>query len=483
MSLRRSGHIQHQAKQKLRVPIACHPAPVKAGTSAAAIVRRLPVETDLLAIHASDPARYPFFLESAASGTRQGRFDILFAFPGEAVAARGADRSFLPRFDAAWRSARDGKAAPASGSPFAGGWFVYLGYELAAEIEPSMGMPAAARPALDDTLPIAMAIRVPAAIIRDRQQHETLLVAEHGCDHLIALLEGDMRAALPPTPTFPVSPLLGTLEEETPERFLAIVETAKNYILAGDIYQANLSRLWRGQIAPGINHAALYDRLRRANPAPFAGLATFGDRAILSSSPERLVEVRGGKISARPIAGTRPRGIGGGDAALMSELIAHPKERAEHIMLLDLARNDLSRVAIPGTVRVDEMMTVESYTHVHHIVSNVVAACAPDITPSDVIRAAFPGGTITGCPKIRSMEIIAELEGVSRGPYTGALGYIGHDGSMDLNILIRTMLRDGERITFRTGAGIVADSEPERELAETRAKAIGLARALIGDWS
>ena len=442
---------------------------------AAAVVRRLPVETDLLAIHAVDPARYPFFLESAAD-TRRGGYDILFAFPGEtvSVAGRGA---FLPRFDVAWRSARDGKAAGVADIPFAGGWFVYLGYELAAEIEPTLALPAA-----DDALPTAIATRIPAAIIRDRDRGETVLVAER--EDLLAHLERDANAARPLPPSAHGGALFGPLEEEPPDRFLDIVGRAKDYILAGDIYQANLSRLWRGRLAAGIGHAALYDRLRRANPAPFAGLATFGDRAILSSSPERLVEARGGRISARPIAGTRPRGKdrnGADDAALASELIAHPKERAEHIMLLDLARNDLSRVAVPGTVRVDETMTVESYAHVHHIVSNVVAECAPGVTPADVIRAVFPGGTITGCPKVRSMEIIAELESVGRGPYTGALGYIGHDGSMDLNILIRTLVCDGPRITFRTGAGIVADSEPERELAETRAKALGLARALTGE--
>ena len=442
--------------------------------SSSAVVRRLPVETDLLAIHAVDPARYPFLLESAASGTPQGRFDLLFAFPGETVMAPASDsRPFLLRFDEAWRAAREGKACGAN-LPFAGGWFVYLGYELAAEIEPTLALPPT-----NEALPVAVATRIPAAIIRDRERHETVLVAER--EDLLACLERDLSAvrALPP-PTA-ASPLLASLDEEAPERFIDIVGRAKEYILAGDIYQANLSRLWRGALAADVSHAALYDRLRRANPAPFAGLATFGGRAILSSSPERLVEVRRGRITARPIAGTRPRGRGGEDAALASELIAHPKERAEHIMLLDLARNDLSRVAVPGTVRVDEMMTVESYAHVHHIVSNVVAERLPDTTPADVIRAVFPGGTITGCPKIRSMEIIAELEGIGRGAYTGALGYIGHDGSMDLNILIRTMVRDGSTVSFRTGAGIVADSVPERELAETRAKALGLARALTGD--
>jgi anthranilate synthase component I len=445
--------------------------------SASAVVRRLPNEIDLLALHAADPSRYPFFLESAASGTKQGRFDVLFAFPGESVVARGSDRSFLERFDAAWRVARGGKSTCPADIPFAGGWFVYLGYELAAEIEPTLSLPPS-----DGVFPTAVATRVPAAIVRDRRRHEMLLVAEGHRADLIARLERDVQAVPPFANESGASPPIAALEEELPERFLSAVARAREYIRAGDIYQANLSRLWRGALAAETTHAALYDRLRRANPAPFAALAAYGDRAVLSSSPERLVEVRGGRISARPIAGTRPRGKHGDDAALASELIAHPKERAEHIMLLDLARNDLSRVAVPGTVRVDETMTVESHAHVHHIVSNVVAECVPGAAPADVIRAVFPGGTITGCPKVRSMEVIAELEGAARGAYTGALGYIGHNGSMDLNILIRTIVRDGTAVAFRTGAGIVADSEPERELAETRAKALGLTRALTGDF-
>lgn len=442
-----------------------------------AVVRRLPVAIDLLALHAANPERYPFLLESAASAGGQNRFDILFAYPQESVVATEVGDRFLPRFDQAWKHAHAGKEGASPDVPFAGGWFVYLCYELAGEIEPSLKLPG-----YGDAFPTAMATRIPAAVIRDRRLDDTILVAEGGYDSLIDILESDVRSAKFSEETS-INPLANLLQEENAERFLKSVMAAKDYIRAGDIYQANLSRLWRAEIAPTMTHAALYERLRRANPAPFAGLATYGNRAIISSSPERLVEVRDRRIAARPIAGTRPRGKGQEDAALASELIGHPKERAEHIMLVDLVRNDLSRVAVPGTVRVDEMMTVESYSHVHHIVSNVTAEQASDTTPADVIRAVFPGGTITGCPKVRAMEIIAELEGDARGPYTGALGYIGHDGAMDLNILIRTMVRDGSKLTFRTGAGIVADSEPERELAETRAKALGLARALTGDLS
>jgi anthranilate synthase component 1 len=184
-------------------------------------------------------------------------------------------------------------------------------------------------------------------------------------------------------------------------------------------------------------------------------------------------------VETRPIAGTRPRSrLPGDDAREMRELAAHPKERAEHIMLIDLERNDLGRVCQAGSVRVDELMSIESYTHVHHIVSNVSGVLRAEVTPIGALRAVFPGGTITGVPKFRCMQIIAELEGHGRGAYTGSLGYLTRDGRLDMNILIRTMTLSGERVSFHAGAGIVADSDPQRELQETRAKARGLLAAL-----
>ena len=190
------------------------------------------------------------------------------------------------------------------------------------------------------------------------------------------------------------------------------------------------------------------------------------------------MEVRGGVAQTRPIAGTRPRMTGDDDVARIRELAAHPKERAEHVMLIDLERNDLGRVCVPGTVEVDELMTVESYAHVHHIVSNVRGRLRAGVTPGQAIAAVFPGGTITGCPKVRCMEIIAALEDAPRGAYTGALGYLDRNGDLDLNILIRTLTLAGDTVSLRAGAGIVADSVAERELEETRAKARGLLRAL-----
>jgi anthranilate synthase component 1 len=203
------------------------------------------------------------------------------------------------------------------------------------------------------------------------------------------------------------------------------------------------------------------------------------DAEIISSSPERLLEIRDGIVSTRPIAGTRPRSENlEQDGNLSAELFAHPKERAEHVMLIDLERNDLGRVCEAGTVEVNEMMVLESYAHVHHIVSNVQGRLRQGVTPGQAIAAVFPGGTITGCPKVRCMEIISKLEQGPRGAYTGSFGYLNRNGSLDLNILIRTMVKDGKRVTFRAGSGIVADSDPDAELEETRAKAEGMLRAI-----
>jgi len=203
---------------------------------------------------------------------------------------------------------------------------------------------------------------------------------------------------------------------------------------------------------------------------------------VASSSPERLLRLCDGVVETRPIAGTRPRGVDlASDAVLAGELIAHPKERAEHVMLVDLERNDLGRICQPGSVEVNESMVVESYAHVHHIVSNVRGRLQPGIGPGEAIRAVFPGGTITGCPKVRCMEIIQELEAGARGPYTGSMGWLGGSGDLDLNILIRSIEIAPGEARFRAGAGIVFDSVPEAELAETRAKARGLLLALAAD--
>lgn len=442
------------------------------------LFRSLDIFPDPLALHCLNPARYPYVLESVVQGTPNARYSLVFGFPGETLtlasqSSQSKEQDFLKELDRWWER----EHLPVeidSAFPFRGGWFVYLGYELAGQIELSLQLPKA-----PGNLPVAFATRIPAALILDHQCRQAWLIAEAGCEELLEIMAADLRdlPSLPPEGNGPGCE--GEIDEDDPAAFLTAVERIKTYIREGDVFQVNLSRAWGGWLTSGISTADLYRRLRRRNPAPFAGLARWDDVAIISSSPERLVRVRGRTVETRPIAGTRPRGaIPDTDLAFSRELLAHPKERAEHVMLIDLERNDLGRVCRPGTVRVDELMVLESYAHVHHIVSNVRGELRDDITPGKVIRAVFPGGTITGCPKVRCMEIIAELEGVGRGAYTGSMGYLNRDGSLDLNILIRTLVQDGPRLTLRAGGGIVADSIPERELEETRAKARGLLLAL-----
>jgi anthranilate synthase component 1 len=423
----------------------------------------LPGVRDLLPLAAANPSRYPCLLESVSGGSKTARYDILFAFPQTEISPA---EKFLDELDAGWRNERREERDEL---PFHGGWFVFLTYELAAEIEPSLRLPR------NSALPTAIAVRCPAAIIVDRAMQTTTLIAESEFASSLDQLRRDLDSVAETDDAFAIE----SVEEDDPQRFLDGVAKIHDYLRDGDTFQVNLSREWRARCAQTTTPAAIYRRLRQANPSPFAALLQWKEWAVISSSPERLVEVRGGIAQTRPIAGTRPRK--GDDAERIRELVANPKERAEHVMLIDLERNDLGRVCEPGSVRVDELMTVESYAHVHHIVSNVSGKLRCDVTPGDVIRAVFPGGTITGCPKVRCMEIIAELEGVPRGAYTGAIGYLDRNGDMDLNILIRTLTLHDGHISFRAGAGIVADSNAMSELDETRAKARGLLRALSTD--
>ena len=441
------------------------------------VTREIAGVRDLLPLAAAAPARYPGLLESAVRGTPRARHDILFAFPQAALSldadgvrdgsGRRVDASFLDGLDAAWAAERVPRVAHEL--PFHGGWLLYLGYELAAAIEPVLRLPAAG-----DGLPIALALRCPAAIIVDHERDRTVMVAEAGSRHLLDLLAADLEAA---PATEAEQPLVDLIEEDPPEEFLEGVARIHAHLAAGDVFQVNLSRAWRARCVRAPRPADVHAALRRANPAPFAGLLQVDDWAVASSSPERLLAVRGDLARIRPIAGTRPRGTGD-DASRMRELLAHPKERAEHAMLIDLGRNDLGRICRPGSIGVDELMAIESYAHVHHIVSSVGGRLRGEVTPAQAIRAVFPGGTITGCPKVRCMQIIAQLERCGRGAYTGSLGYLDRDGDLDLNILIRTLTLRGRTLGWRAGAGIVADSDPLHELEETRAKARGLLRAL-----
>jgi len=264
----------------------------------------------------------------------------------------------------------------------------------------------------------------------------------------------------------------------TERDYMDMVTLAKDYITQGDIFQANLSLRVSADIGD-TDPWRLYLTLREINPSPFAGYLDFGDYVIASSSPERLVRVSGNNIDTRPIAGTRPRGQSDTEDHLMrQELLLNEKERAEHIMLIDLERNDIGRVCDYGSVSVDELMTTEDYSHVMHIVSNVRGCLAHGKDMLDAVRATFPGGTITGVPKVRCMEIIDELEDLRRGPYTGSFGYLGYSGNMDMNIVIRTFTIKDRRASVQAGAGIVADSDPGREYRESLKKAEALIRTL-----
>ncbi len=436
------------------------------------------------------PDDFPLFLDSAASGEgvardALGRYSILFARAEAALLLRGDGRlehqgmvaeatDFLAAFDQWWQSVRVADAGAAL--PFSGGWAVYLSYEMAAFIEHGLEIPAQQAEAI-----CALALRVRAAIIYDHAQSRCLIVAEPGAEAQLRVL-ADALDSVPgmvsSAPAQSAAPLDAALEEQDESLFRAAVLRAQSYIAAGDIYQANLSRGWRLRVDAGQGAGQLYHRLRQANPAPFGALASFPGITLLCSSPERLIRVSAGRVDTRPIAGTRPRsGAAGADRDEQSSLLANPKERAEHVMLIDLERNDLGRICRAGSVEVNEFMVTESYRHVHHIVSNVRGVLRSGITPGEVLRAVFPGGTITGCPKYRCMQIIGELEAEPRGAYTGSLGFINLDGSMDFNILIRTATLQGGELEFRAGAGIVADSDWQRELAETRAKARGMVRA------
>jgi len=443
--------------------------------------RSLPSTIDLLALHRLAPSRYPLLLESSAQGTAQGRWDLLLVATGERLQldrdgitrdehGNAAAGDFFAVLDATWQSQRVQRDEPRW--PFRGGWALMLGYELAGQVEPVLRLPSA-----PGDIPVAVALRCAAAVLRDHATGECVVVAETSHANLLDVIATDIQAAAL-LPTLPAWQSPATIEEDEAQRYTDGVQRVLEYLAAGDVFQVNLSRSWHAHFDGALDPAALFQRLRENNPAPFAGVFAQQDWAVVSSSPERLVSVRGDLVETRPIAGTRARFSSDDDAERIRELVGHPKERAEHVMLIDLERNDLGRVCTPGSIEVDELMTVESYAHVHHIVSNVRGRLRADVTPGEVIRAVFPGGTITGCPKVRCMQIIAELEGEGRGAYTGAMGWLNRDGDLDLNILIRSAEVQGELVRFRTGAGIVADSDPQRELEETRAKARGMLRAL-----
>jgi len=438
---------------------------------------------DLLNFYQLNPQRYPFLLESVAksdqtaiestphaSQVNLGQFDILMAFPQETIELNSIEQfeSFQTQFR---QSFADNKISSLSSQlPFQGGWFCYFSYDYAQLVEPSLQL------ALNQQA-LAKMVRIPAAIIQDHSTQTIHVMCEKNFSEYFEVLCHDFEN-LSNHPITYSEIEIQQRHKEPEQKYLQGVEAIKEYILNGDVFQVNLSRQWQVSLQQA-DPITLYRALRKDNPARFAAFVDFEDWQIMSSSPERLVRYHDGYVETRPIAGTRKRSPDlAADVALIKELISHPKEIAEHIMLIDLERNDLGRICQPGTVEVNELMVVESYQHVHHIVSNVRGLLRQGFDPLDIIHAVFPGGTITGCPKVRCMEIIAELEQMPRGVYTGSLGYINRDGSLDVNILIRTMVLQQQQLTFRAGAGIVADSVADRELKEAYHKAKGLLNAI-----
>jgi len=410
--------------------------------------------------------RYPFLLESV-NHNENNRYSILFAFPGESIVLKDfSDFNFLKELDDRCKSNNLN-----SSLPFTGGWFAYLSYELIGQIELTL-----TAKLHKSKLPIAYAVEIPSAIIIDHKLDKTFIIDQDSNHSRIDLILSDIKLL----GTMPTQRIKGDQSEEVEKKFIDGVKDSLDYIVAGDVFQVNLSRKWQYELEKKIDSAIIYNSLKKANPAPFSALIQYENFSIISSSPERLFSVNDRVLETRPIAGTHPRGKGDLDKAQKDNLINHPKEIAEHVMLLDLERNDMGRVCEYGSVFVNEIMTLETYPFVHHIVSNIKGKLRNNTGIKDIVKALFPGGTITGCPKVRCMEIINELEQMPREAYTGSVGYISQNGKMDFNILIRSFIHKGDTLSFRAGAGVVYDSQPEKELAETRHKAAGLLKVFEG---
>jgi len=373
---------------------------------------------------------------------------------------------------------------------FLGGAVGYLGYETIRYFEPRV--PAAPQDTLG--LPEAVFLFVDSMLVFDHLER-TIAVVSHvhvedgvplerayaeAVERIERLVDRLRRPPVVPVGSGPVDPetveqrLRPHLDRAT---YVAMVERAKEYIAAGDIIQVVLSQ--RQEVETGAHPFTIYRALRRINPSPYMYYLRFGDDALIGASPEMLVRVDGRVLSTHPIAGTRRRGrTPEEDVALAEELATDEKERAEHIMLVDLARNDIGRVAAPGTVHVPRLMAIERFSHVMHLVSEVTGVLRDDLSALDALRSCFPAGTVSGAPKIRAMEIIAELEPEQRGPYAGAVGYVDFSGNLDTAITLRTIVMRGQRAYLQAGAGIVADSVPEREHQECHHKMRALVRAI-----
>ena len=446
-----------------------------------------------------------FLLESVEGGERVARYSFIGIQPRAQYIIRGNEieivepgSSRVVRFDEhvdptyfLQEEMSRFKFTPQPGVPrFIGGLVGYLGYESVRHFEPTL-KPALSRVEVSQmkraAIPDGMYLLADIVIAFDHARRSLSLIANvldsdaESANRKLDEIESCIHKALPPTPPREVQ-ASKTRSNMTQGRFEDMVRDAKEYIAAGDIFQVVLSQRFTRET--NVEPFDVYRAVRRLNPSPYMFFFDFGivdgePLFIVGSSPEMFVRLEGRTASLRPIAGTRPRGADAdADAALAQELLADPKERAEHVMLVDLGRNDLGRVCEYGTVKVSDFFTIEKYSHVMHIVSHVEGKLRPDLTAFDLVRAAFPAGTVSGAPKVRALEIIAELEPDARGAYAGTVGYFGFDGNMDTCLAIRTMVGRGNTFTVQAGAGIVADSNPNTEYQETVNKASAMLKAI-----
>jgi anthranilate synthase component 1 len=434
-----------------------------------------------------------FLLESAEQGQQVGRWSFLGFRPRAVIRLERGEHP--DPYTAVAEELGRYRIAPLDGlPPFAGGAVGMFGYDLVRSAEPSVG-----EPNPDDTGMPELAVMVTDVLLAfDHLRHEVTVLANVLAD------DGDVERAYEDAAAAiadvrerlrgPV-PQVGSGRREPPsfssnlgsDGYAEAVERAKEYIRAGDIYQVVPSQRWSADCP--VDAFSIYRGLRAINPSPYMYFLDFEDFEIAGASPEALVTVTGRTVKQRPIAGTRPRADSvEQDLERGRELLADPKERAEHVMLVDLGRNDLGRVCEYGSVKVDELMTVETYSHVMHIVSSVSGTLRPEVSPMDALSASLPAGTLSGAPKIRAMQIIDELEPVGRGPYGGAVGYLSYTGDLDTCIYIRSALVKDGRVHLQAGGGIVADSDPAYEVRETEAKAGAVIEAIRlackqGDWA
>jgi para-aminobenzoate synthetase component 1 len=444
----------------------------------------------LFAVFAND--RSAALLDSALLTAERGRYSFIAAEPfrvltsKDGVIALDGERSAGDPFEVLRRELGRQALRPVPGlPPFQGGAVGYFGYELAQHLE---RVPLAR--ADDRRFPdLALGFHDAVVAFDHRERRAWILSSglpetepakrrERAMERLDAIAARLAGAHPLPRPSAPHgTPAISS--NFTRAAYEDVVRRVVEYILAGDIFQANLSQRFTAPLPAGLTAFDLYRRLRALNPAPFAAYLKIDDVVVASASPERFIALREGKVETCPIKGTRPRGATPAeDCVLADELLASEKDRAENVMIVDLLRNDLSRVCRDGSVEVPRLCALESFATVHHLVSTITGELRPGMTAVDLLAASFPGGSITGAPKIRAMEIIAELEPTRRGPYCGSIGYLGFDGSMDTSIVIRTYAVKDGTVTFQAGGGIVADSDPAAEYEETLDKARALIAAL-----